>query len=194
MESAAVVTIIVVALIVAALVVYLVGVILQLRKITAGLDEVIGHVEPGRDLPQAGGSPRRDRRRGRRRSVDDDDHHYGSRSFISPSRRRRSRRGSRRLRSLPRPSRRLVLVITRSTAASRVLRARGRRLCDRLHAGDDAPPALSSRAPGYTTTTNTATDSEMLQIHQRVITASARRPSPPPGDSSSAPRMMSNSR
>jgi hypothetical protein len=44
MESAAVVTIIAVALIVAALVVYLVGVILQLRKITAGLDEVIGHV------------------------------------------------------------------------------------------------------------------------------------------------------
>ena len=44
MESAGVVTIIVVALIVAALVVYLVGVILQLRKITAGLDEVIGHV------------------------------------------------------------------------------------------------------------------------------------------------------
>jgi hypothetical protein len=44
MESAAVVTIVAVALIVAALVVYLVGVILQLRKITAGLDEVIGHV------------------------------------------------------------------------------------------------------------------------------------------------------
>ena len=44
MESAAVVTIIAVALIVAALVVYLVGVILQLRKITSGLDEVIGHV------------------------------------------------------------------------------------------------------------------------------------------------------
>ncbi|MFL5973442.1 MAG: hypothetical protein ACJ750_13740 [Gaiellaceae bacterium] len=44
MESAAVVTIVAVALIVAALVVYLVGVILQLRKITAGLDQVIGHV------------------------------------------------------------------------------------------------------------------------------------------------------
>jgi hypothetical protein len=44
MESAGVVTIIVVALIVAALVVYLVGVILQLRKITAGLNRVIIHV------------------------------------------------------------------------------------------------------------------------------------------------------
>ena len=41
MESAAIVTIVAVGLIVAALVVYLVGVILQLRKITAGLDEVI---------------------------------------------------------------------------------------------------------------------------------------------------------
>src|SRR5215203_1360328 len=44
MESAAVVTIVAVALIVAALVVYLVGVILQLRKIPAGLDQVISHV------------------------------------------------------------------------------------------------------------------------------------------------------
>jgi hypothetical protein len=44
MESAAIVTIVAVGLIVAALVVYLVGVILQLRKITAGLDQVISHV------------------------------------------------------------------------------------------------------------------------------------------------------
>ena len=41
MESAAIVTIVAVGLIVAALVFYLVSVILQLRKITAGLDEVI---------------------------------------------------------------------------------------------------------------------------------------------------------
>ena len=44
MESAAIVTIVAVGLIVAALVVYLVAVILQLRKITAGLDEVIASV------------------------------------------------------------------------------------------------------------------------------------------------------
>jgi hypothetical protein len=44
MESAAIVTIVAVVLIVAALVVYLVAVILQLRKITSGLDEVIKHV------------------------------------------------------------------------------------------------------------------------------------------------------
>ena len=44
MESAAIVTIVAVGLIVAALVVYLVSVIVQLRKITAGLDEVIASV------------------------------------------------------------------------------------------------------------------------------------------------------
>ena len=44
MESAAVVTIVAVVLIVAALVFYLVSVIVQLRKITTGLDEVIEHV------------------------------------------------------------------------------------------------------------------------------------------------------
>jgi hypothetical protein len=44
MEPAAIVTIVAVALIVAALVVYLVAVIVQLRKITNGLDEVIASV------------------------------------------------------------------------------------------------------------------------------------------------------
>src|SRR5829696_8303875 len=44
MESAAVVTIVAVALIVLALVFYLVSTIVQLRKITAGLDQVISHV------------------------------------------------------------------------------------------------------------------------------------------------------
>ena len=44
MESAAIVTIVAVVLIVAALVVSLVSVIVQLRRITSGLDEVIKHV------------------------------------------------------------------------------------------------------------------------------------------------------
>jgi hypothetical protein len=44
MESAAIVTIVAVVLIVAALVVYLVSVIVQLRRITSGLDEVIKYV------------------------------------------------------------------------------------------------------------------------------------------------------
>lgn len=44
MSAAGLVMVIIVALIVAALVVYLVGTILELRKITAGLDEVIGNV------------------------------------------------------------------------------------------------------------------------------------------------------
>jgi hypothetical protein len=44
MEPAGIVTIVAVTLIVAALVVYLVSVIVQLRKITKGLDEVIAHV------------------------------------------------------------------------------------------------------------------------------------------------------
>ena len=44
MDAAAVVTILAIVLIILALVVFLVGVILELRKITAGLDRVIGSV------------------------------------------------------------------------------------------------------------------------------------------------------
>ena len=44
MDAAAVVTILAIVLILLALVVFLVGVILELRKITAGLDVVIGAV------------------------------------------------------------------------------------------------------------------------------------------------------